>query len=231
MAKATLSDATTNRGTPDPRNADAYPPVSGTPMTQWAWEFLRRDEGYRRRWEQLIADRGSREICETEEGRQTHWRSPTEALRAEFRVCTGMTPGINNTLDPADSRAPLFEGAEIVYEIEQLQREPIRPPKVVIEFDATLVIEPQLDGARRLLDERARELSSSPRKVRPPLGKFQTYLRLIDFQNEGATDREIGEHLFPHLKGGTAAESDPRQFRSCTTVAARLSAHCAALSC
>jgi hypothetical protein len=199
MAKAAPPHAISDWGTPDPREANAYPSESA-PMVKWAWEFLRRSEDYRRRWERLTADYGDKKISETEKGRQIHWRSPTDVLRAEFRICPYTAPGMNNTLDPADSRPPLFEGAEILYEIE-VQPEPIKPPGVLIEFDASLPIEPQLDNARRLLHARAKQLPSRPRDARLPIGKFRTYLRLLDFQDEGATDREIGEHLFQGAGG------------------------------
>ena len=40
MAKAAKRPATNEWGTPDPCNAGAYPQVSGTLPTQWAWEFF-----------------------------------------------------------------------------------------------------------------------------------------------------------------------------------------------
>jgi hypothetical protein len=165
-------------------------------MVKWAWEFLRRSDDYRRRWEQLTTTRGHREIEETEDGRRTHWRSREEVLRVEFRVCAG-----HSTLDPADGRPPLFEGAEIVYEIV-VQPEATKPPLVLIQFDASLPVAPQLDGARRLLHKRAKELRlPPPRNVRPRVGKFRTYLQLLDFHALVASDKEIGQHLYPGTKG------------------------------
>ena len=37
--------------------------------------------------------------------------------------------------------------------------------------------------------------------MRPPLGKFPAYLRLLDFQAIAASDREIGAYLFPDKSG------------------------------
>src|SRR6516162_7727866 len=109
MAEAIDPHVTSNWGTPDPRDASAYPKVDGTPLTQWAWEFLRRREDYRRRWQRLIANHGHKEILDAEKG-SYRWVSPTESLREEFKVCTWAA---NCTLDPAVNRAPLFEGMSV----------------------------------------------------------------------------------------------------------------------
>jgi hypothetical protein len=62
LAKATSRSATIDWGTPDPRDAAAYPSVAGTPPTHWAWEFLRRRDDYRRRWQQLNREQGHHAI-------------------------------------------------------------------------------------------------------------------------------------------------------------------------
>jgi hypothetical protein len=43
----------------------AYPSVSGTPPTQWAWEFLRRRNDYRQRWQHLNSEQGRRTILDS----------------------------------------------------------------------------------------------------------------------------------------------------------------------
>jgi hypothetical protein len=200
MAEAASSPAITDWGVPDPRDASAYPePTLTTPMTTWAWEFLRRSDDYRRRWLQLNVSRGVKEVSEMHQGRATRWRSATEILREEFRIYAGTAAGANSTLDPRLAEPPLFEGAEIVVEVA-VQSDPVKPPKVLIEFDATLPIEPQLDGARRLLHQRAK---ARPvwRSARPQIDKLARYLRLLDFDAEVAADEEIGEYLFPNFSG------------------------------
>jgi len=147
MAEANDPRATLDWGTPDPCDADAYPAVKGTPLSQWAWEFLRRREDYRRRWLQLTASHGRKEIHDTEQGSETRWLSPTEALRVEFRVCAWAA---NNTLDPTNGRAPLFEGS-IVREVLAAGWRSSGSSQVMIEFDATLPLEPQLEYARQFV--------------------------------------------------------------------------------
>jgi hypothetical protein len=101
MAAAGPRSDTTDWGTPDPRDAGAYPePTSATLMPIWAWEFLRRRDDYRRRWLKVTNDRGIKEECATEHGREIRWRSAAEVLREEFRICASganATPTLRST--------------------------------------------------------------------------------------------------------------------------------------
>jgi hypothetical protein len=162
---------------------------------------LRRNPDYRWRYEQLIQDRGHKDIQEGEDGRRVHWRSPAEVLRQEFRVVVSVARGTGIPPDPRDSRPPLFEGVEIVYEVE-VQPDPVKPPKILIEYDYSLPLEPQIEVARLLLMKRAREWGSvEPRRAKIQTDKFPRYLRLLDFEEAGTRDEEIGRYLFPRKSG------------------------------
>jgi hypothetical protein len=205
MAEAVTCFATHDWGVPDPRDVGAYPSATAaTPMTQWAWEFLRRREDYRRRWERLNRDRGHKEICETEDEdgpvRKVHWQSPLEALRREFRICASR---VNSTLDPCNGQPPVFEGAEVVYEIEE-QHDELVLPRVGIEYDVSLPLRPQIDAARALLAQKAKEWSPLPqsKEVKPQTAILLRDLRLLDFAAEsGVSDNEIGRYLFSNKSG------------------------------
>jgi hypothetical protein len=185
--------ATARQGLPDPRDKGAYPRALA-PLTQWAWEFLRRRPDYRIRWERLARDRGDR-CCEVVDGyRVQSWRSPLEALRDDFKICPSP---LNPDLAPHCEHSPLFAGLETVMEVLEVGAIPL-PNKIAIEFDLDLPVDPQLASARRLLIERSRAVAPS-RKL--PLNKFPVYLRLLDFEEEGASDPEIGRHLFPNYSG------------------------------
>ena len=118
MAKATLGSATLDWGTPDPRDADAYPKVAlETPMTQWAWEFLRRRQDYRTRWEKLVkpfikADRTWDQETEDRllEENFLLYVWPIQSLGAEFGV--RRSPG-NHYLDPRTRHPPVFKGLTV----------------------------------------------------------------------------------------------------------------------
>jgi hypothetical protein len=208
MAKAPPPSAITDWGIPDPRKAAGYPPAAGTLPTEWAWEFLRRSEDYRRRWVQLIREQGHRVIVATDgtvrpvskseadaarsAGKTVKWSAPREVLRVEFRVHPSRK---NETLDPREKHAPLFEGREIVHEI--LSEPEVKFPQVGILFDVSLPLKPQVDAAWNHLKKRS---SHQPASRRPQFRKFTRYLRLLDFQAIGAPDPDIGERLFPNAR-------------------------------
>jgi hypothetical protein len=151
-----------------------------------------------------VQDRGHKDIQEGKDGRRIQWCSPAAVLRQEFRVVSSVARGTNIPPDPRDSRLPLFEGAEIVCVVE-VQPDPVKPPKILIEFDCSLPVEPQISVARQHLIqhliERTWELGLVKRPIKMQVDKFPRYLRLLDFEAAGTTDKEIGKHLFPSAEG------------------------------
>jgi hypothetical protein len=75
-------------------------------------------------------------------------------------------------------------------------------------FDVQLPRDPQFAYARERFKHEAEKWSQSdeqklPRKVKPQIQKYPTYLRLLDFEEIGTPDNEIGGHLFPDKSGET----------------------------
>lgn len=222
MAKVTSSLVTSRWGTPDPRDPDAYPKATSTPMTQWAWEFLRRDSDYRVRWEKLVQpflnnrqefdqeaiDRRHEAIVTRarQERRGFYWQAPWQALRDEFGV-SGDSDLCNTTLDPRLDRPPLFDGL-FVNEVT-VHADWVKPPKVLLEFDLRWPVDLQLEYVRKLLTGRVNRIEKpARRKLR--IDKFPLYLRLLDFQD--APDKEIGKYLFPNLSGETLRDAIRKTF-------------------
>jgi hypothetical protein len=131
------------------------------------------------------------------ERREWRWLHPSEALRDQFGV-SGASVLCNVTLDPRLARPPQFDGSHIT-EVGK-QADPVQAPKVLLEFDLSLPLEVQLDNARRWLTRRARR-AGTMRRVTFQVEKFPAYLRLLDFEELGTPDKEIGEHLFPNQSG------------------------------
>jgi hypothetical protein len=190
-------------------------------MPQWAWEFLRRRQDYRNRWNEFVrpflndgdggfdipaVQRHNREnaSCALREGQQFHWVPPWEALRAEFRVFG--VASYNSTLDPRLEQPPAFDGRSttVVY----VHAPVVGLPKVLFEFDLTLPVEPQLESARRELLRQAGQPSLSPRMQ---IDKFPRYLRLLDFKEAHTSNREIGDRLFPGSALGEPLRKSIRQ--------------------
>ena len=212
-------------GTPDPHDAGAYPAPESTTVEQWAWQFLRRRTDYRTAWRKLVEPwldgRGGFDAAALhhenmaasrraqQEGRTLHWVPPWERLRDEFKVSSLPVhsadpdyPGyaINVTLDPRLDLPPHYEALGVVF--VEVQQVPVVEPKMLIEFDVSLPLDPQMKGARRALQlaakrDRAAAGREHAKDVRTRLNKFRDYLRLLDFKEADASNAEIGERLFP----------------------------------
>ncbi len=107
---------------------------------------------------------------------------------------------INVTLDPRLDLPPHYEALGVVF--VEVQQVPVVEPKMLIEFDVSLPLDPQMKGARRALQlaakrDRAAAGREHAKDVRTRLNKFRDYLRLLDFKEADASNAEIGERLFP----------------------------------
>jgi hypothetical protein len=226
MAKACASLAISHWGTPDPRDATAYPKAtSETPMTQWGWEFLRRHDKYRERWQELVQpfmrddDRWDFEAEDRErQAKSILYVSPLGSIRGEFSI----TPSFGNFfLDPRSGRAPVFDHCAV--EFFGLNPTMFKLPQMSFVFDVRSPLDPQLENARQKLTDGASKYSQSnehelarvgrltafaavsprPLGLPPPahklhkhIEKYPTYLRLLDFKEIRASNKEIGEYLF-----------------------------------
>jgi hypothetical protein len=135
------------------------------------------------------------------------WSSHTEALARKYGLVSSAVA--NGALDPRLGRAPIFAMDQAVETIEgwgsiSLIRTVGFDPQseFSVRLDPKLPIEPQLAAVRRLLTSRAAKARHSPaRKIKPSLEMFPTYLRLLDFEDEKASNSEIGKYLFKDRLG------------------------------
>jgi Proteobacterial transcriptional regulator-like domain len=221
MVKA-MTEYSTAWGTPDPRNPDAYPKATlTTSMPQWAWEFLRRRRDYRERWNALVHPfldgGGNLDLAAVQRhnldalthaakgGPRRRWAAPWDALREEFRVYSNNTSNIG-TLDPRLKQPPIFDGLSTT--VVHIHAPAVELPQVLIAFDVTLPIEPQLESARRELLRQAERQHLSPRMQ---IDKFPRYLRLLDFKEARTSNKEIGDYLFPNSVLGEPLRKSIRQ--------------------
>lgn len=183
-------------GTPNPRDADAYPEKEMASLEQWGWEFLRRREDYRKRWAELVQPflDGNNGFDLALARRNSAGALPWDALRDEFRVSGHPTVDatqFNITLDPRRVSPPWFDGLGVT----TVHNQPVQPFKVQFEIDRRLPIDPQLEQVRQFLHR-----PEEPHRLR--IDKFPDYLRLLDFHAARTSDNEIGEYLFPDASGG-----------------------------
>ena len=144
-------------------------------------------------------------------GDGTHyWQSADEVLHDEFRIYSS---AMNGLLDPHLDAPPVFEGAWAVEIMRQVDL--VKLPKVLIQFDLTLPIEPQLEAARRqlLLRAKIKDFPVWPTK-KPRKLLLITFLRLLDFHEEGASEKEIAGALYPNLSGEQLHDTIRKHFES-----------------
>ena len=240
MAKAVASDATYDWGTPDPRDADAYPRPPVTPMTQWSWEFLRRRKDYRSLWgtevgafvddhEGTLVDqdhRTKRQAFECylveylqnplpgEKPPSFQWRHPAQRMGERFKVIGG---GLNPLADPRLPHPPIFQHQQVIEVLQQADGT-AASGKGLVEVNWNEPIESQIANIRRLWQVKQRTRSASNRRpVKPQFQSFCSYLRLLDFLDEPASKAEIGRYLFPNVAPGEPLRSAIRT----STAAAR----------
>jgi hypothetical protein len=182
-------------------------------MTQWGWEFLRRRQDYRLRWERLvkplIKDDGTWDQEAEDRQREDNplfYVPPLVLLGSEFRIRA--TPTGNRYLDPRSNRPPFFEGL-VVHELSGYalsgQIGPVNLPRLVLEFDVRLPAKPQFADAKERFQRAAEHWGKPPR--RPQVGLLPIYLRLLDFEELRASDNEIGRYLFPDKDGNVLRDT------------------------
>jgi hypothetical protein len=177
-------------------------------MAQWGWEFLRRLAKYRAQWQELVQpfikedDRWDFEAADRErQAKGIFYVCPLVSFGGEFRT----TPSFGNFfLDPRSSRPPVLDhhAVELIFRGSSM----IKLPQMAFVFDVRSPLDPQLKYARQKLMDGAQKWSQSndqepPRKPNRTIQKYPTYLRLLDFKEISAVDKEIGKYLFPHKSG------------------------------
>jgi hypothetical protein len=202
MAKAYTSPAISRWGTPDPRDAAAYPKAtSETPMTQWGWEFLRRCADYRARWQELVQpfikddDRWDFEAEDRErQAKGILYVSRLVSFGGEFEILPSRD---NKYLDPRSGCPPTFVHKAIEIRGPVSSTAWFELPVMAFTFDVRSPPDPQFAYARQQFEEGAAKWSKSsdqqpPRKLNRHIQKYPTYLRLLDFkESRSAVRRRI----------------------------------------
>ena len=186
---------------PNWTNPTSYPPVEGTPGTQWAWEFLRRNPKYREAYSKLThvtrirnpvigLNRIEAPGHEVMEEFSRLWN-----IAERFHLIDGLYPP-----DPESSENPHLSFRVNWIRSYQYSKQrpehtiPIPPGKVLIEFDTSLPFDDQLRNAKEILKQ-----AGSPCGAKFQASKFPFYLRILDARSECETPsfKTIGEHLYP----------------------------------
>ena len=182
---------------PDWKDPSQYPPVKGTTGTQWAWEFLRRNPEYRQAysklWEQHPTD--PRPAPSPDLLPNVLWPLQTEE---EIEMCRFIVQRFHLTegLFPPDPRTRhIGEGCFNAnwfryYRLDKdqsIRKNGFWDTRILMEFDLSLPVEPQLKDARRILGREGKG------KARNKGKNLTEYLRILDARSE------ISPLTWPHL--------------------------------
>lgn len=191
---------------PDWRKPEDYDSLDNLTPSQWAWEFLRRNEEYIKAWNRYIEylsspDDSAQPVSEElwgawKWGLKGLYLDPYERHRnVEFLPLGGEEALM--TFHP-----PEKEGDGVRY-VGYLGRQ--KAGKIIVEFDVSLPIKKQLHVVEKTLSRHHRELKDcgvavrdTPKLRRDP-DEWKILLRVLDAKAAGMRDKEIAHALFPNI--------------------------------
>ena len=201
-----------------------YAFTAGLDAGGWAWQFLRRNPGYRRdyrwfidTWRALEADYGvppGRDFFRWKQDPRA-WRPEPDAANCGTEVCPGEHDQVliecwmgaqwgfrQFPVDPAvafPERLSWREQPQAVHRLSAGAPAASAPTRVTLEFDLARPLEPQLATARRQLAGARHGLAQSgrlpPLSLRQGAPAWRTALRLLDGLDAGAEPAELGAEL------------------------------------
>lgn len=190
---------------PDWTDPNQYPPAKGTTGSQWAWEFLRRNPGYQQAYlrlmEKLPTNPPLAPPLLTEEGINMCW-----SIIQRFHLMDGLFPPDPRSNHISDScfKANWFR----YFRLDKDQSIPKQGPwdtKILIEFDLSLPVDPQLKHARQILRREGKGTA------RYKVQNLSDYLRILDAKTAlpQPTLPQIAQTVFPKLAGKVVRKDDP----------------------
>jgi hypothetical protein len=204
----------------------AYPGPYDILLSQWAWEFLRRNPRYQQDWaekaEPVVTSRGEYDKSLI-----------SKELDAEIKGIE-QKYGIMMVQDPKDGRWPAIFRSEFVttYEcpnsVGSIQWTiKVLPGELYVKFDLKRSIGAQIEEVRGLIENYQRdELSSGriskPRQTRNWRDKWPMYLRVLDARVADASLNEIARVLFPNTPNSYPEFKGRDAIRKDLTAARRL---------
>jgi hypothetical protein len=211
---------------PDWKDPALYPDHM-SPL-QWAWEFLRRNAKYQRRWAALI--RPTFKLAELDAVWKSEQDNPPGAMyrrrlsssapalfEKEFHIATYPPP------PPWENEAKLRFNAQFIrYQKGALSggkpREvhgTVDQDQIVIWFNLGWPIGPQVKNAKKVLEDQS---TTKERRLR--FSHYQTYLRLLDARAVAASEKQIVQNLY--LKRSISYDNARQKLRDDVNPAARL---------
>jgi Proteobacterial transcriptional regulator-like domain len=197
---------------PDWRNPEDYEYTTRLTLHGWAWEFLRRSKEYRKRWRQLNPERGRASIP----------RATVES--ALFGVEFGLSLPVDPDLDffAAQPQWAIGAAVRVVWSAQlpekALQNWRGHPSAVVLEFDLSEALKPQLGATAGQFQVTTDGLNTYPGSIGYHLGTRTDYATLV--KQYGSTGTEEQRRYSPPRIIGTertVIHGEPDRARICTS--------------
>jgi hypothetical protein len=189
-------------GVPNWLDSLLYPSYSGSGSgNDWAWQFLRRNKQYREFWTKKVFPF----IREDGTYDDRYFKAELEgpSTRGEAKRDFGLLWGPH---DPRNAKAPLGMENNAVREVRGWQCNPspntmlnLDPFEIAYVFDLRLPLAEQFSRALEVaknIQSNRKERGLTVAEFRMRADKYVQYLRLIDGEDTGAGDAEIGAVLF-----------------------------------
>lgn len=186
-------------GVPNWLDAGLYPQPTGPfALLDWAWQFLRRNHEYRRVWLDKVAP-----FLEEDGALSEDYVHPAEFGKFGLSLAWPHSPA-------DDHRGEFDFAATWVKEIRRVKGGGSRNVRladheVAYVFDLSKPLEPQIINIRKQVDSTQKrwlkKTGSTLEPVRARTDKYVIYLRILDADDAGALDKEIGSVLYQNLSG------------------------------
>ncbi|HEY5701833.1 MAG TPA: DUF6499 domain-containing protein [Gammaproteobacteria bacterium] len=181
-----------------------YPaPGPATSLARWHWEFLRRNVGYQRDYEQFVSlskqvpnqarQRSRLAASYGLDGIMFDYRDPLEILFASPRRANAVRMVRWDTRFVEDEQGNFIETD--IEDLDYLSPR-LRQHECCIVFNLREPVEVQIETAKMRLEKEYRRFASRRGRV----DKYPLYLRLLDGEADGASVAELAEHFYPDVE-------------------------------
>lgn len=200
----------------DWKNATDYPPVKGTSLQRWTYEFLRRNQGF---MAEFKAAKSESKLALN--GEPVFWsETPAGKVLKKYGVKHLMLPewmaeGMSDspvifTVHPIYVHGQRVEKAGAMFTNEAVGKYYKiileQPDKQVLEFDLSQPLNPQLARAKQMLKVSQIMIKGENIRATASVTLFPWYLRVLDAYHDGIHPAKICEVL--GLEGKEAMSDD-----------------------
>lgn len=193
--KKTVGQEKIIRNWKDPKDYESMKDYS---LEQWAWEFLRRNPQYVKKWEEILEylrGEGDEEILDS-------W--PCNEWGLEFYLDPGKEYSHIEFIPYGGYHKPNYLNSKSLSRLYvDVNRPNLETGEATLTFNVRLPLTPQIEAAKGRLEEFRQEVSDHMIATRESFkprdrNEWIMHIRFLDAKAAGASDREIVDELYPN---------------------------------